>query len=234
MKCQVYLLAADDGELNRQQYAAHHYARNRGWHIPGSEDHAAVASRPGEHLPELLPTMSAGDVLLIANVQSLAERPSAQERIVRQLIGRGIRIHSFELGGDLNQHLPGLFAAWASAACVEQELDTALADLDQAEARHKSDLTDFEEDVTRRILADGVSITVGKAPNGNGAANTDLGDAIKTARIKRNLSQRQLAERCDISHTEVQRIEQLGYGKNIEQVMAALEMAHEAPTPEAL
>jgi DNA invertase Pin-like site-specific DNA recombinase len=122
VKATVYILASNDAELMRQQHAAIQYAQARGWPKPPSESWGSVASRPGEYLKETLSTFSAGDVLLIANVHSLAERPSAQERIVRDLIGRGVRIHCLELG-DINAHLPGLFAAWASAADVERELD---------------------------------------------------------------------------------------------------------------
>jgi DNA-binding transcriptional regulator YiaG len=236
----TYVLANNESELRRQQHAAIQYAQARGWPKQPSEDWATVASKPGEHLKDVLSMLSPGDVLLIANVSSLAERPSEQERIVRQLIGGGIRLHTIELG-DINAHLPGLFAAWASAASVEQELDSALADMAQMEARHEQDMKDFESDLTSRILQEGVSITVGRANgHGNGAADHSLGDAIKHARVRKNLSQRQLAERCDISHTEVQRIEQLGYGKNIEQVMAVLGMEGKAggllgtPAPEAL
>jgi hypothetical protein len=241
MKCQIYLMASNDSEVKRQQHAAITYCASRGWDSkPSSESWSAIATKPGEGLKETLSTLLPGDVLLINNVQSLSDRPSPQEKIVRELLGRGVRLHSIELGGDINAHLPGLFAAWASCASVEQELDQALSDRAQQEERHQQDMRDFEEDLTSRILREGVSITVGKAPNGNGAADHSLGDAIKTARIKRNLSQRQLAERCDISHTEMQRIEQLGYGKNIERVMVALGMEGKGggllntPAPEAL
>src|SRR5262249_41211692 len=198
----IYLMATNESEMKRQQHAAIAYCANRGWDgKPSSEAWAALASRPGEHLQETIQQLAPGDVLLIGSIASLAERPSEQEGIIRQLIGRGIRIHSVELG-DINMHLPGMFAAWASAQSVEQELSRALADMARMEQRHEQDLRDFEEDLTSRILREGVNITVGKAPNGHDTDHT-LGEAIKHARIKKNMSQRQLGELAGISHTQV-------------------------------
>jgi DNA invertase Pin-like site-specific DNA recombinase len=219
VKATVYILASNDAELMRQQHAAIQYAQARGWPKPPSESWGSVASRPGEYLKETLSTFSAGDVLLIANVHSLAERPSAQERIVRDLIGRGVRIHCLELG-DINAHLPGLFAAWASAADVERELDRATSDLAAAEERHAQDLKDFEETLYQRVMTEGVSIHIGA----NGHANSDVGDAIKSARAKRNLSLRQLGELAGVSHSQVQRLEQSGRGEGLEAVLSALGM----------
>jgi DNA invertase Pin-like site-specific DNA recombinase len=222
VKATVYILASNDAELMRQQHAAIQYAQARGWPKPPSESWGSVASKPGEYLKETLSTLLPGDVLLIANVQSLAERPSQQERIVRELIGRGVRLHSIELVGDINAHLPGLFTAWASAADVERELDRAVADLTAAEERHAQDLKDFEETLYQRVMTEGVSIHIGA--NGNGHANSDVGDAIKSARAKRNLSLRQLGELAGISHSQVQRLEQSGRGEGLSEVMKALGM----------
>jgi DNA invertase Pin-like site-specific DNA recombinase len=230
MRAITYVLATNDAEMHRQQHAAITYAQSRGWPKQPSEDWATVATKPGEHLKEVLSMLSPGDVLLIANVSSLADRPSEQERIVRQLIGRGVRLHTIELG-DINAHLPGLFAAWASAAAVEQELDQALTDMAQMEERHQQDMKDFEEDLTARILREGVSITVGRA-NGNGAEHS-VGEAIKSARVRKNLSQRQLGELVGISHTEVGRIEQHGVGKDIDKVMSVLGMTSDEAQPTA-
>jgi DNA invertase Pin-like site-specific DNA recombinase len=222
VKAVVYILATNDAELMRAQHASIAYAQNRGWPKPPSEAWGSVATKPGEYLPETLSTLSAGDVLLIPNVSVLAERPSQIERIVRECIGRGIRLHTLDLG-DINAHIPGMFAAWQSAADVEAELDRATADLSAAEQRHAQDLKDFEETLYQRVMTEGVSIHIGKAPNGNGADH-ELGEAIKTARVKKNLSQRQLGELVGISHTEVGRIEQHGAGKDMARVMQALGM----------
>jgi hypothetical protein len=222
MKAVVYILATNDAELMRAQHASIAYAQNRGWPKPPSEAWGSVATKPGEHLTETLSTLSAGDVLLIPSVNVLAERPSQIERIVRQCIGRGVRIHTLDLG-DINQHLPGMFAAWQSAADVEAELDRAVADLSAAEQRHAQDLKDFEETLYQRVMTEGVSIHIGKAPNGNGV-DTDIGTAIKAARSKCNLSLRQLGELAGVSHSQVQRLEQTGRGEGLEQVLAALKL----------
>jgi hypothetical protein len=230
MRMRVYIVAGNDGDLDRKQYAAFQYARNRGWHVPGSEDHAAVATKPGEHLPELLQTLSAGDVLVVDNIQSLGERPSQQEQIVRNLVGRGIRLHTIDLGGDINAHLPGLFAAWASAESVEHELEQAFADMSAMEARHRQDLQDYQEQLYADILRDGATLTVGKA-NGNGHADSELGGQIKSVRCRKNLSLRQLGELAGVSHSQLDRIERTGRGDGLEAVLAALGMdEHEATT----
>jgi DNA invertase Pin-like site-specific DNA recombinase len=223
MKAVVYLMASNDAELMRGQHAAISYAQNRGWPKPPSEAWGSVATKPGEYLPETLGTLSAGDVLLIPSVNVLAERPSQIERIVRECIGRGVRIHCLDLGGDINQHVQGLFAAWGSAAAVEAELDRTVADLKDAEERHAQDLRDFEGSLLDRIRAEGLTIQVGKAAaNGNGHVDESLGDQIKSARAKRNLSQRQLGDLAGVSHTQVGRIETFGRGEGLEAVMAAL------------
>jgi hypothetical protein len=93
-----------------------------------------------------------------ASVNSLAERPSQQEAIVRSLIGRGVRLHTIELG-NINAHLPGLFAAWASAESVERELDQALADMAAMEQRHEQDLQQ------RREVLSGLLIAIEEGPS---------------------------------------------------------------------
>jgi hypothetical protein len=222
MKCLIYLMATNESEMKRQQHAAIQYCAGRGWDSkPSSEAWTALATRPGEHLPETMAQLAPGDVLLIGSIASLAERPSQQEAIIRKLIGSGVRVHSVELG-DINMHLPGMFAAWQSAANVEAELERALSDMATMEQRHESDLRDFEEDLTQRILAEGVSLTVGKA-NGH-ASDHSLGEAIKHARIKRNMSQRALGELAGISHTQVGRLEAYGYGEGLQEVLAKLEL----------
>jgi DNA invertase Pin-like site-specific DNA recombinase len=222
VKAVVYILATNDAELMRAQHAAISYAQSRGWPKPPSEAWGSVATKPGEFLPETLGTLSAGDVLLIPSVNVLGERPSQIETIVRQCIGKGVRLHCLDLG-DINAHLPGMFAAWASAAAVEAELDRTVADLAAAEERHEQDLRDFEGSLLDRIRAEGLTIQVGKAVNGNGADHS-MGDSIKSARAKRNLSQRQLADLAGISHSQVGRIESYGRGDGLEQVMKALGM----------
>jgi hypothetical protein len=222
MKAIIYILASNDAELMRAQHAAINYSQGRGWPKPPSEAWGSVATKPGEYLPETLGTLSAGDVLLIPSVNVLGERPSQIETIVRQCIGRGVRLHTLDLG-DINQHLPGMFAAWASAAEVEAELDRALADMSEMEERHRQDLKDFEEMLYHRVVSEGVSIHIGAA-NGNGHVNSDLGDQIKSARSKRNLSLRQLGELAGVSHSQVQRLEQSGRGEGLEAVLKALGM----------
>jgi hypothetical protein len=226
MKAVVYILATNDAELMRAQHAAISYAQNRGWPKPPSEAWGSVATKPGEYLPETLGTLSAGDVLLIPSVNVLGERPSQIETIVRQCIGKGIRLHTLDLG-DINAHLPGMFAAWQSAADVEAELDRATADLAAAEQRHEQDLRDFEGSLLDRIRAEGLTIQVGKAPNGNGADHS-VGDSIKSARAKRNLSQRQLGDLAGVSHTQIGRLESWGRGDGLEAVMKALGMESHA------
>jgi hypothetical protein len=223
MKAVVYLLANSESELMRHQHAAIRYAEGRAWPKLPSESWGSVATKPGEYLPETLSTLAAGDVLLIPSVSVLGERPSQIETIVRQCIGRGVRLHTLDLG-DINAHLPGMFAAWASAADVEQELDRATADLAAAEERHAQDLKDFEETLYQRVMTEGVTINIGKAPNGNGHADVNVGDAIKSARAKRNLSMRQLGEMVGTSHAAIDRLERTGRGEHLDAVLKVLGM----------
>jgi Helix-turn-helix domain len=228
MKAVVYILATNDAELMRAQAAAISYAQNRGWPKPPSEAWGSVATKPGEYLPETLATLAAGDVLLIPNVSVLGERPSQIEAIVRQCIGRGIRLHTLDLG-DVNQHLPGMFAAWTSAADVEAELDRTIADLAAAEERHAQDLKLQEHELYQRIMTEGVTIVPGKAGNGHG--NTEsraLGDQIKSARAKRNLSMRALADLAGCSHSEIDRMEKGAGSEHLPAVLRALGMEQSA------
>ena len=206
-----------------QMKAVKAYASSRGWPDLKSEQYVQV-SKPGEHLKETMAMLSGGDTLLIANVQSLAERPSEQEKAIRDCLGRGVHVHCLDPLGDITGFLPGMFAVWDAAADVERELDQALADMGQMEERHAQDLKDFEGSLLDRIRAEGLTIQVGKATNGNGYANQSLGDEIKSARSKRNLSQRELGDLAGISHSQVGRIEQYGRGDGIEAVMKALGM----------
>jgi hypothetical protein len=211
---------AEDAKETPDMKAVKAYAAARGWPNITSEAYTLV-SRPGELLTEVMSTLGAGDSLVINHVGALSERPSEQERIVRQCLGAGIHLHCLSPEGPITQYLTGMFAVWAAAAPMEQELERALSDMAAMEQRHETDLRDFEEDLTQRILAEGVSITVGK---GNGHdADHSLGEAIKHARTKRNLSQRQLGELCGISHTQIGRLEAHGYGEGLSQVLATLE-----------
>jgi DNA-binding transcriptional regulator YiaG len=231
MKAICYLLANSEAELMRAQHAAIQYGAARGWPKLPSESWGSVATKPGEYLPETLNTLAAGDVLLIPNVSVLGERPSQIEDVIRQTIGRGIRLHTLDLG-DINAHLPGLLAAFASCASVETELDTAVADLAAAEERHKEDLEQFQESLYQRVMSEGLTFTVGGKTNGaNGHAN--VGNDIKSKREKMNLSQRQLAELSGVSHSQVQRIEQHGKGEGLEAVLKALGMEGEHATAPA-
>jgi Helix-turn-helix domain len=236
MRMRVYIVAQSDNAAQHQQDAAIQYAKSRGWDwkIP-SEAWSAIGSRPGEHLAETLSTLSPGDVLLISNPSSLSERPSEIDSIIRGAIGRGIRIHCLEPLGDINQFLPGLLAGLAAAAPVEAELQQTLADMSAMEARHKQDLEDYQHDLYEQIMRDGATFTVGKT-NGsaNGHADVELGSAIHSARSKRNLSLRQLAELSGVSHSQIQRLEQTGRGEGLEQVLAALKLdQHDEANPAA-
>jgi DNA-binding transcriptional MerR regulator len=228
----VYLVANSESEMMRQQHAVIQYAAGRGWPKPPSEAWGAVANRPGENLADTLAMLSPGDVLLIANVQSLSDKPSEQEAVVRSCLGKGIRIHCLEPMGDIAQYLPGMFAAWASAATVEAELQQALADMEQMEQRHAQDLDDQMHALYEQIMRDGAHFTIG-GMNGNGGVDEDMGLAIKSARHKRNLSLRALSELSGVSTSQVHRLEQIGRGEGLEQVLAALNMEQEhasAPT----
>jgi hypothetical protein len=224
----VYQVAESENAAQHFQDAAIQYAKARGWDwkIP-SEAWSAVGSRPGEHLADTLSTLSAGDVLLISDVRSLSERPSEIDSIIRGAIGRGIRIHCLDPLGDLNQYLPGLFAGLAAAAPVERELEQTLSDMSAMEQRHKQDLEDFETSLYEQILREGATLTVGKV-NGNGHADEDMGVAIRAARAKRNLSLRQVGELAGISHSQVQRLEQMGRGEGLSEVMTALGLEQHA------
>ncbi len=126
MKALAYAVGENETEQLRQRDAFAAYAQNRAWPRLSSEAFA-VARTPGENLAAIIGMLAPGDVLLIADVAALAERPTQQEKIIRELIGKGIRIHTIELG-DLNGHLPGLFAAYAGSAAIEAEMEQVRAD----------------------------------------------------------------------------------------------------------
>jgi DNA-binding transcriptional regulator YiaG len=224
MRMRVYVVAESENRAQHIQDGAIAYAKSRGWDwkIP-SEAWSAIGSRPGQHLPETLSTLSPGDVLLISDVCSLSEKPSEIDSIIRGAIGRGIRIHSLDPLGDLNQYLPGLFAGLAASAPVESELQQALSDMAAMEARHKQDLEDFQTSLYEQILREGATLTVGKV-NGNGHADSEVASEIKHARAKRNMSLRQLGELAGVSHSQVQRLEQTGRGDGLEAVLSALQL----------
>lgn len=198
------------------------YASARGWPNLSSEQYVLV-SKPGENLSEVLSTLSKGDLLLIESVGALSERPSEQERIVRSLIGAGVRLHTVELG-PLEPFLPGMFQVWDAAVGVEKELDQALADMSAMEARHAEDLTNFQETLYSKIMSDGLTLTLGGKANGNGRSTPEgLGETIRAIRAKRNMSQRQLAEAAGLSgHSAIQRLEETGKGEGLSEVMKVL------------
>lgn len=191
------------------------YAESRGWPRLTSEQYI-VASKPGEGLSEVI-------ALVVQSVAALSDRPSEQEKIVRHCLGEGIKLHTLELG-PLETYLPGMMMVWSAAESVERELDTALADLAQAEERHREDLKNFEDSLYSRIMSEGVHVRIGGHTNGNGHATPEgLGEQIRSARAKRNISQRKLAELANLSgHTAIQRLEETGKGEGLDAVLKVL------------
>src|SRR5262249_16770217 len=118
-------------------------------------------------------------------------------------------------------------------ASVERELDQAMADMREMEQHHAEDLRNFEQSLYEQVLREGATFTVGKANDGNGHADTGLGEKIKTAREEHGLSMRQLGDLCGISHTSVQRLEQYGRGDGLETVLQRLGL-EQTPAPEAV
>jgi DNA-binding XRE family transcriptional regulator len=229
-KVRIYIATPNASDEAIAVQACEEYCRARSWgqyYTSGmartgikSETFVRVPT-PGEAIGEVLSTLSGGDALVTPSISHLGNKPSDIRAVLSTIIARGIQLHCLDLGGRAEGHWLGIMSGLDTASGLEAELATVKADYAAAQARMDQEIEQAREDITTELIREGIHIRV--PSNGNGADH-NLGADIKHARIKRNLSQRQLGELVGISHTEVGRIEQHGTGKDIERVMAALEM----------
>ena len=177
----------------------------------------------------ILRQLGAGDTLFVADISALGDGPTEVLRNASALVAKGVRVLVASLGGEVQ--LPTLRAYAGAFYSLETKLQKAEADLQKERKNHATELDEFCASYDRRVMEALAQrgITISQLTSGADPKTTikqpSKGAELRTLRESLGLTQDNAGKLLEppLGKSDVSRLEGLGTGKRIEELVGALE-----------
>jgi DNA-binding transcriptional regulator YiaG len=186
---------------------------------------------PGAVLAEAIKGAQSGAAFITNSLASFGIKPSEQRERILALLGKGVDLHILGLG-RVDGFLHILKAGWEAAGAMETQLGELERDYEAHEQQLRDRMAAFEDKLVARMSAVVGHGSVKEFYSNGGSTpepevtpevTDETAIHVRELREQRGWSQEQLAEAAKCTKSMVQRIETLGRGQALGEILSLLE-----------